>query len=536
MNKKHSRVLGAGLICLSLLAASCGGGDDGESGSAGTVDANINNALKGSTTTEAAGSTTPTTAAAPLPTTMDGWEKLWVEQRAAVVARAKSEGWGLSADGKSVKGPEGFTIDMSKCPAGWSNTEGLTDTTVKLGQAIAQSGTFADYNNYARGMKTIFDYYGAAGAFKDSLGKTRTIDYIVKDDGYDPARTIPIVDELIDSDRVFAVWTLGTPSTMKVYGKLNERCIPHPFAMTAHPAWGDPVNHPWTTGAPAPSYATEAILWGSFLEERADEFPDKMKVAALVMNNDFGKVYDQTFKAYVAQSDLLKDKVEFTSETIEAQAPTVKDPMTTLAAGSPDVFIAMLAATPCTQTVIEASENGMKESAKYLFQPFTCSGTSFVSKEKVGGDGSASNGWWIFNPGAKDLRDKSQANDAFVAWMRTELTKVGIDPDSSSLLGAGMGGYGWSFVQSLIIAGQLEGGLTRTNFALAMRGLDMDNAYTLPGIREQLNGNKDAFAIEGGVFQQFDSASQAWVTKSDVIELNGKSQNCAWDQATSKCG
>ena len=69
--------------------------------------------------------------------------------------------------------------------------------------------------------------------------------------------------------------------------------------MTAHSAWGDPVNHPWTTGAPNPTYSTEAILWGSFIEQRLSEFPTdrKIKVASLVQNNDFGKLYDSAFKA-----------------------------------------------------------------------------------------------------------------------------------------------------------------------------------------------------------------------------------------------
>ena len=59
------------------------------------------------------------------------------------------------------------------------------------------------------------------------------------------------------------------------------------------------MNHPWTTGAPALVYSTEAILWGPFLEQHVDEFPadEKIKVAALVINNDFGKLYDASFRA-----------------------------------------------------------------------------------------------------------------------------------------------------------------------------------------------------------------------------------------------
>ena len=143
----------------------------------------------------------------------------------------------------------------------------------------SQSGTFADYGNFGRGIQTIFDHYASKGMFTDSLGKNRSVEYLAKDDGYDPARTIPVVDELLDAEKTFAIWTLGSPSTLRTYEKINQRCVPHPLAMTAHPAWGDPVNHPWTTGAPNPAYSTEAVLWGGFIEDRLDsEFGGQVTV------------------------------------------------------------------------------------------------------------------------------------------------------------------------------------------------------------------------------------------------------------------
>ena len=208
----------------------------------------------------------------------------------------------MSADGKTVTGPEGFTIDLTKCPAGWSNTEGLTDTEIKIGHTHRPSGTLADYGNIARAMDVIFDYHERQGRLQ-GLARARPArsTMIIKDDGYDPARTIPMVDELIDSEKVFTVWTLGSPSTLKTYDKLNQRCIPQPFSLTGHPAWGDPVNHPWTTGL-ALSYNTEAILLGRLHREarrRARAGDGKVTVGALVMNNDFGKAYDLGFKAYL---------------------------------------------------------------------------------------------------------------------------------------------------------------------------------------------------------------------------------------------
>jgi branched-chain amino acid transport system substrate-binding protein len=518
------------LLGSALLAAGCGG-DSGKEATATTSAAPATTA--GSSTTAAS---TATTAAAAQPTSMDEWEALWAMQRDAVVKRIKDNKWGKSADGKTVTGPSGFTIDLTKCPAGWSDTEGLSDTSIKIGQAIAQSGTFADYGNIAKTMTVLFDYYSKKGTFKDSLGKTRSINYIAKDDGYDAARTIPIVDELLDSDKVFAVWTLGSPNTLKTYDKLNQRCVVHPEALTAHPAWADPVNHPWTTGPMAASYATEAILWGSFIEQHINEMPPgKFKVASLVINNDFGNVYDQGFKGFLANSPVLKDRVEYISEKIEASTPTVTDPMTTLAAQNPAVFIAMVAGTPCTQAVTEAAQNGMHEKVKYLFEPGTCAPASFVAKEKVGGDGSAANGWWVVNPAAKDLKDPSQANDPFVKWARELLQSAGIDPNSSGSLGTGFN-YGWPMVQFLQIAGQLDGGLTRTNMMIAQRAIDMTHPYLLPGVRLHMDGNKDAYFAEGAIFQKFDSAKQSYVNQGQVIDLDGKSSLCAWNQTTARCG
>ena len=62
--------------------------------------------------------------------------------------------------------------------------------------------------------------------------------------------------------------------------------------MTGHPAWGDPVNHPWTTGLLL-AYNTEAVLGAPSSSSTSRVPPDgKVTVAALVMNNDFGKAYD----------------------------------------------------------------------------------------------------------------------------------------------------------------------------------------------------------------------------------------------------
>ena len=528
-----------GAMGMSLIAAACGSSSDSGTGTE-TTDSG------GATATTEAGTTTSVSLAiaggdftgeaitdgTKLPTDMAGWEELWAAQRAAIVKRIKDNKWGVSADGKTVTGPEGFTVDLSKCPAGWSQTEGLTDTEIKIGQTLAQSGTLAYAANYGKGQEAILDYYSGKGAFTDSTGKARKTNYIEKDDSYDPAKTVPLVDEFLDSEKVFGLVTLGSPNILKTYDKVNQRCVPQMFNQSGHPAWGDPKNHPWTTGLGL-AYTTEAVLWGSFIEDHIEEFPDGVTVTSLIMNNEFGKIYDVGFRAWLETSP-IKDKVTYISETVDPQAPTITNQMTTLGSKKPDFFIAMVAGTFCTQAVIEAAQNGMQQDVKYLWQPNTCAGSTQLSKEKVGGDGTASQDWWIVNGGNKDIRDPEQQTDPAVVWARDIIKAHGDDPDSAVELGLGMI-YGWAWAQVLQIAGELDGGLSRGNLILAARSLDMNNPLQLPGMVFHVDGNKDSYYTEGGVFQQFDVAKQSYISKTEIFNLDGASKNCNFQQQGGTC-
>ncbi len=521
----------AAAVAFALLAAACGGGDDDKASTAQSVNQSPTSEVQSGSSGSA--STTSTVAPTKRADSIEAWEALWADERAAAVKRIKAGGWGVSADGKTLTGPEGFTIDLAACPKGWSDTEGLTDTEIKIGQTIPLSGTASDYGNIARSMEVIFNHYSDEGAFTDIDGHDRRIAYAFRDDGYDAARTIPLVDELIDSEKVFAVWTLGSPPGLKVYDKLNQRCIPHPLEMSGHPAWGDPVNHPWTTGQQL-AYNTEALLWGAFIDKHMAEFDDgPVKVAALVSNSDFGKAYSSFFKAYIAQSE-YKDRYEFVSEVVEITAPTVTDPMTTLAAEDPDVFITMTGGAQCPQIIQDAAQNGLKEKASFLFMSSVCKPASFVGKDKVGGDGSVSDGWWIVGGGAVDFNSTAYDDDAFISWGRQLLAAGGIDYKLSGSFGSGFN-FAFPMVQSLQIAGQLPGGLTRTNFILALRSFEMTSPMLLPGIRYNMNGNADAYLTEGSDISQYDAAKQQWIQEGPIVELSGKSTNCAYDQSASVC-
>ncbi|MGE0730652.1 MAG: ABC transporter substrate-binding protein [Acidimicrobiia bacterium] len=519
--------IAAALAAVGLAAC---GGDDGDATASETA-ASIDEGVREGISDQLQSSTTVAEDAAPEPTTIEEWEALWAEERAAIVARIEENGWGKSADGTTLTGPEGYTVDLTKCPADWSDVEGLTDTTIKLGWPAPLSGAQADFGALPKGAEAFLTHYSERGLFTDSTGKERSVVVVTRDDGYDPAKTIPLIDEMLDSERVFGTSTMISPGGLSTYDKINQRCVPQ-FITTGHPAWGDPVNHPWTTGMLL-SYSTEAVLWGSFIEQRLDEWGGQATVAALVMNNDFGKAYEASLRAYIEQSP-RKDDIELVTEVIEPQAPTIKDQMTTLGSKDPDVYIAMLTGTTCTQSITEVAENGMKESLKAAFLPSVCKASSFVSAEKVGGDGSAADGWWIVGGGLKDFNAAAFDDDPWVAYARGVLADAGYDYKSSGNFGWGVA-LGWQLAQALQVAGELPGGLTRTNFNLALRTMDMTNPALVQGVKYNMDGNKDAFLIEGADLSQWSSADQAWKVQT-IVELSGESDLCAWDAAARACG
>jgi branched-chain amino acid transport system substrate-binding protein len=353
------------------------------------------------------------------------------------------------------------------------------------------------------------------------------VELTTRDDGYDPARTIPLVDELIDSQKVFTVLTSGTPPTLRTYDKLNQRCIPQPLTGSGHSGMGDPVNHPWTTSA-AFSYGTEAIIWGAFIEKHLGEFGGKAKVAFLKINNDGGTAWEAAFKAFLAQST-HKDDIQVKFELHEPTAATITEQMTTLAAYQPNFLFMASTGTPCSQVLTETAQNGMKESVKYKFLASTCKATGAVTKDKAA---DTSDGWWSAGGGMKDIASHSFDQDPWVVAGREWLTAAGYDY-KEPIMNLGLS-YAWTLQQGLLMGGDLPGGLTRSNLMIALRSMDMTNPQTIPGIKYNMNGSADAFLLEGSDISQWSVKEQAWM-QQDIIDLSGKTKNCAWDQAAAIC-
>ncbi|MGD9755538.1 MAG: hypothetical protein AB7W59_31490, partial [Acidimicrobiia bacterium] len=149
--------------------------------------------------------------------------------------------------------------------------------------------------------------------------------------------------------------------------------------------------------------------------------------------------------------------------------------------------------------------------------------------------GDASAGWMNVGGGQVDINDPPMADEPAIVFATDELQGAGLDPKSSSNLGAGFY-LGWPYIETIRIAAALDGGLTRSNLILAARSLDLESPYLLPGIRITTNGNEDAYPIEGSEIASFDAAQQTWVRMGDILDLSGRSGLCAWDANAGRCG
>jgi|GEM_PF-130981 len=436
-------------------------------------------------------------------------EALWASARADIVQEITAAGYGVGAD-NVLRGPAGFEVDLDNCPAGWSNTAGVSNGTVRVSQTMAMSGSLGAYGQIGTGMETYFDHVNSTGGIgPDGLN----IELQLYDDQYVATVAQEIVSSLVAANDSFWISSLGTPNTFAVRDQLDEACVPQPFAMSGHQAWGDPVGYPWTSGLQL-SYAAEANLWVEWIEQNMAAPVD---VSALIMDNDFGLAYEQAFELRADQSDVIRS-VQFVRH--DPATANLTNELATITANDPDVYISMTAGNPCLLAMQAAEASGLTESADVLFTPSVCSAISAY----LAPAGAAADGWLIVGGGTKDATD---SGDPFVAFMRERLQAAGLDP-TISLQTTGFGQFGWAHVETLRIAAELPGGLTRTNYLLAMRSLDLFHPMLRDGVAFEMDGELDAYLIEGAGVYRFNAATQNWDTETAVIDISGELPNCSW--------
>ncbi|HVV77482.1 MAG TPA: ABC transporter substrate-binding protein [Mycobacteriales bacterium] len=162
-----------------------------------------------------------------------------------------------------------------------SSAPGVTATSVLIGSTQPLTGIAAPgYSEIAPASKAYFDYVNAHGGING-----RKINFKYLDDMYDPTTTVTKTHQLVEQDKVFAIFEgLGTPTHERVVDFLNQQQVPDLFVASGCLCWNDPSSHPDTFGW-LPDYTREGKILGQYVKKN---FPGK-KIGIFAQGDDFGQ-------------------------------------------------------------------------------------------------------------------------------------------------------------------------------------------------------------------------------------------------------
>jgi branched-chain amino acid transport system substrate-binding protein len=169
---------------------------------------------------------------------------------------------------------------------------GVTEDSIKLGSHYPLTGVAAPgYSEIPTGVQAYFDYVNENGGVYD-----RQIEWVYRDDAYNPTNTSQVVNQLVLEDEVFAIMGgLGTPTHSAVLDFLNSESVPDLFVSSGSLLWGDdPEANPYTFGWQT-DYESEGKIIGQYI---ADEFPDA-KVGLFLQDDDFGEDGEKGIREYI---------------------------------------------------------------------------------------------------------------------------------------------------------------------------------------------------------------------------------------------
>jgi ABC-type branched-subunit amino acid transport system substrate-binding protein len=160
-------------------------------------------------------------------------------------------------------------------------TPGVTATQILLGGTVPLSGPASPFGVVGPGARAYFDYVNAHGGVYH-----RKIKYLYRDDGYDPSRTIDQTRELVQQDKVFAIFnSVGTEHNVAIRAYLNAVEVPQLFVGTGASVIGRAYRkYPWTIGY-LPSFEGEGAIYGRYVVQHRP----RARIAVLYEDSDYGK-------------------------------------------------------------------------------------------------------------------------------------------------------------------------------------------------------------------------------------------------------
>src|SRR4051794_9095421 len=103
---------------------------------------------------------------------------------------------------------------------------GITGSSISIAGTFPLTGVASPYKTIPAAEKAYFDY------LNDTRGgiNGRKISFNILDDSYDPSKAVPLYQQMVEKDKVFAIFgALGTPSGLATWDYTNARKVPQLF-------------------------------------------------------------------------------------------------------------------------------------------------------------------------------------------------------------------------------------------------------------------------------------------------------------------
>jgi branched-chain amino acid transport system substrate-binding protein len=396
------------------------------------------------------------------------------------------------------------SIDTADCSA--DPTAEIEGDEIKLVSSYPQSGATAAFSQIARGWKAYFQMVNDAGGI-EIAGNTYTITTEDKDDQYNAQNTIANIDELVgvDGSNAFAAFSVvGTANNLAIREQLGDLCVPNLFAATGSPVWGDP-NFPWTVGSSLSPYSLEGKAFADLL---AQENPEA-QVAMLIQDDDFGKAYEEGFRAAIEGTDIELVKVE----KYATGATEVSAQITSLAATGADAFFNGATLLACPDALTKASDAG--------WQPIIWVSATCTSKTLMGVAGANADGVYSYT-NLKDPLNPDWDDDPAMVEYRETVANYQPEADLDNAIVA----YGWTQAALLVEALEAAEAPTRLAVMESIRNFEAtDVGLLLPGITVK-TGEDDAYLGEAFNVMTYEftapDARNHFVLVGDVNDVEGQ--------------
>jgi branched-chain amino acid transport system substrate-binding protein len=354
---------------------------------------------------------------------------------------------------------------------------GVTAKQITIGGTFPLTGPAALYAVIPQAEQAYFDYVNDHGGVNG-----RKINFLVKDDAYDPSKTVPLTQELVQQDHIFADFgSLGTADNLAIRSYRNGQKVPHVLLATGDSYWGAQFKkYPWTIGW-QPDYPGEAGIYGKFIQSKVPQ----AKIGVLYQNDAYGQNYLNGLKAGLGAAGLNKI---VSTQPYDVTAPNVTQQMLALKASGANVFFDFATPTASIQALATAAAIGWTPQATFVNS--VSASSTFMKLAASNGaniDGAISTGYTV------DASVASEASLPGVVLGKQILAKYAPSLDPTNELTYYGLGAAWTMVYALKNAGTTP---TRTGLMNALTSMTkVVNPFLLPGITMNTSST-DHFPID----------------------------------------